>query len=319
VKISSTAGAPVPHRRRKHLITAVRVVFVVLMIAFVVVAVATQWQEISAQLRQMSTGVLLVSGVAATLGVFACMLCWRVVLSDLGSPLQIRVAGHVYFVGQLGKYIPGSIWAVVAQVELARVHDVPRTRTGSAYLVFALFYAGAGLLASAVTLPFLVTESSRGLLWLLLLILPLLVVLYPPVLTALLNRALRLVHREPLEHALSARGVAGAMVWGAVSWVLLGVHIWLIARDLGGSGASLLPLSIGGFALAWVVGFLVIIAPAGVGPRDAIIAALFVSQLPAGGPAALALVSRLILTFADVACAVALVAWQRAQRTARQG
>ena len=108
------------------------------------------------------------------------------------------------------------------------------------------------------------------------------------------------------------------MIWGAVSWVLLGVHIWLIARDLGGSGAALLPLSIGGFALAWVVGFLVIIAPAGVGPRDAIIAALFVSQLPAGGPAALALVSRLILTFADVACAVALVAWQRARRTAGQ-
>ena len=63
-------------------------------------------------------------------------------------------------------------------------------------------------------------------------ILPLLVVLYPPTQTALLNRALRLVRRPPLEHALSTRGVLTGLAWGGVSWLLLGMHIWLLARDL---------------------------------------------------------------------------------------
>jgi glycosyltransferase 2 family protein len=313
-EISSEAGATVPPRRRTHLINVVRVVFALLVITFAVIAVATQWQNVSTQLRQMHAGPLLAAGALAILGVFASMLCWRVVLADLGSPLKLHTASRVFFLGQLGKYVPGSVWAVIAQAELAREHHVPRTRTGTAYVVLVVLYVGSGFLVGAITLPFVLTGSARIYLWLLLLIIPLVVILYPPMLTALLNRTLHLMRRPPMEHALSERGVVIALAWGAVSWLFLGLHIWLLARDLGGTGAGLLALSIGGFALAWCVGFVVIIAPAGVGPRDAIIAALFASALPAGGPAALAVVSRLMLTFADVICALAAIGIWRGRR-----
>ena len=56
------------------------------------------------------------------------MLAWRALLADLGSPLPVRVAMRVLFLGQLAKYLPGStVWAVVAQTELAHDYDVPRS------------------------------------------------------------------------------------------------------------------------------------------------------------------------------------------------
>jgi len=48
-----------------------------------------------------------------------------------GLPAAIRVM----FVGQLGKYVPGAVWALAAQVELARDYDVPRRRSTTASLV----------------------------------------------------------------------------------------------------------------------------------------------------------------------------------------
>jgi len=246
--ISSETVETVSPGRRGRLIAVVRIVFALLVTGFAVAAVATQWSEVSEQLRNLHLGVLLVSGALAVLGVFASMLCWRAVLADLGSPLDLRNASKVFFLGQLGKYVPGSVWAVLAQAELGRAHRVPRSRIGAAYVVLIVLYVGSAFLVGGLTLPFVLTGASRTYLWLLSLILPLLVVMYPPTQTALLNRALRVVRRPPLEHALSMRGVLTGLAWGGVSWLLLGMHVWLLARDLGGSGARLLPLSIGGFA-----------------------------------------------------------------------
>ncbi len=50
-------------------------------------------------------------------------------LNDLGSPLPPAGSLRVFFLGQLGKYVPGSVWPAVAQMELGRdygCHSVSR-------------------------------------------------------------------------------------------------------------------------------------------------------------------------------------------------
>jgi glycosyltransferase 2 family protein len=305
-----------PAWRRKRLVAGLRVGFAVLVVAAAVYAVASHWSEVRQQLAQLHVGVVVLSGLAAVAGVVASMFCWRAALADLGSSLPVPAASRVFFLGQLGKYLPGSVWQVVAQMELAREHDVPRRRSASAYVVMVVVYLCAAVLLAGVTLPFVLTGAARRYLWLLVLLPVLLFVLHPPVLTRLLNAALRLIRREPLEHVLSARGTLSGLAWGLLSWLLLGVHIWLLAGDLGGTGGRLLPLSIGAFALAWALGLVVVIAPAGVGPRDAMLVAVFASALPDGAPAALAVVSRLLLTFADVFTALVTAVCTRSRRRA---
>ena len=88
------------------------------------------------------------------------MLAWRALLADLGSPLPLPAAIRVMFVGQLGKYVPGAVWAVAAQVELARDYDVPRRRSATASLVGMATTLVVGLVAAGVTLP--LTSATRS-------------------------------------------------------------------------------------------------------------------------------------------------------------
>ncbi len=64
--------------------------------------------------------------------IFAAMMAWRSLLADLDSTLPMPVAMRIFFLGQLGKYLPGSVWTVVAQADLGRDHSIPPRRTVAA-------------------------------------------------------------------------------------------------------------------------------------------------------------------------------------------
>jgi len=123
--------------------------------------------------------------------------------------------------------------------------------------------------------------------------------------TRLINRVLVLVRREPLEHPLSRPGVAKAVCWLLLMWVGLGTPVLLLGLDLGGDLAELWPAALGGFAAAWVAGFVVFVAPAGVGPREYVLVVVLQAVLPGGAAAALGLsvVVRLVMTAADLVLA----------------
>jgi hypothetical protein len=87
------------------------------------------------------------------------------------------------------------------------------------------------------------------------------------------------------------------------SWLALGAHFGVLVTDVAGNRSSLWLLSIGVFALAWVAGFLVVIAPAGAGVREAALVLGFAGVLAAGGVLALAVLSRVLLIVADVVLA----------------
>jgi len=96
------------------------------------------------------------AALAAVLGgIVATFLCWREVLADLGGRLPLAAGARVFFLGQLGKYLPGSVWPVMAQMELGRDYQVPERASGSAVGVFLLVLVGTGLVVAAATAPLL--------------------------------------------------------------------------------------------------------------------------------------------------------------------
>ncbi len=80
--------------------------------------------------RAIGPGYALASLAAVLVGLLASMSVWRALLADLGAALSLRAAFHVFFFGQLGKYVPGSVFAVAAQMELGRAQGASRSRVG---------------------------------------------------------------------------------------------------------------------------------------------------------------------------------------------
>ena len=131
----------------------------------------------------------------------ASALCWRALLASLGTQLAPRLSLHVFFLGQIGKYLLGSVFAVAAQAELARDHGVSRSRIVTVGLVFHRVLTSTGLLVAVPVLPFVSPDVLGKHFWVLL-FLPLgLLGLVPPVLNRLVG-----CQRRPKVNPLASLG-----------------------------------------------------------------------------------------------------------------
>jgi uncharacterized membrane protein YbhN (UPF0104 family) len=284
---------------------AVRLGFLAVALGFGVWAIASQWQAVSDGFARLSWPLLAGSLAAVLAALAAGMMMWRALLADLGSPLPLRDAAKVFFVGQLGKYIPGSLWPVLAQMEMGRDLGVPRPRSAAAFFLTYPVYLVTGLLVAVATLPAFAGDSVSRYAWLLVLLPVLAVGLRPKVVNGVLGLGLRLLRRPPLERPLSGRGVLASAGWAMAGWLAYGVHLALIVGGLGVGGPKAVALSFGAFALAWCLGFLVVVAPAGAGVREVAMIAALAPVLDRGSAIAAALCSRLIVSIGDLLCAAA--------------
>jgi uncharacterized membrane protein YbhN (UPF0104 family) len=270
-----------------------------LVVAALVWTIIDQWRPLQDEFAQLSIASLVLAGGAALASVLGQMLCWRELLCDLGSPLPLRPAGRVFFLGQLGKYLPGSVWPVVAQMELARDLQVPRRRTATTVLLFMLMNVVTAAALAGLTLPFTLTGRTAAAQWrwAFLLLILLLAVLHPTVLNRLTTLGVRLLRRPAPDERLSLRGVARAVGWTVLEWIAAGV---MLAALLHGFHSSVsLPLAVGAFALAWGAGFVVVVVPAGAGVREAVLVVLLSGQVGHAPALAAAFATRLLMTLAD--------------------
>jgi glycosyltransferase 2 family protein len=286
----------------------VRIGFVVLAVGLGVWAVYVQHEAVATGLRRVGVLTVLVALLTIIAGLVASLQTWRSLLASLGSPLPQAAAGRIFFIGQLGKYIPGSVWPVLMQTELAKAQHVPRARTATAAILAMVITLSAGLLAVIATLPFLTSGETAGYRWIVLAAPVLLIGLYPKIINPALGWLLRLAKRPPMEHPLTGRAVLVALAWALISWVLLSTHVCLLAVRLGARPGQAALLALGGFAFAWTAGFLVVFAPAGAGVREVILVATLKTVLDTGEATVITLVSRVLMSVADLVVA-GLAVW----------
>ena len=275
--------------------------FLVVALALAVWAVVSQRDEVSTALVELDPMLLMVALVLGLVYVVLTMLSWRAVLADHGTLLPMRTVAPVFLVSQLGKYVPGGVWNIVAAAEMGADHKVPRRRSVSAMLVTLLISIVTGLMLAAISMPFAPSALADRFGWVLFTLPLFLVVLLPPVLGRLVSLALRLTKGEPLEAPLRWRGIGTAVGWQLLAWIVAGAQVWVLAVGVGMAvDARTMLLCIGGYSFAWVVGFLVIVVPAGAGVRETILAIMLGVSLSTGGVLAVVLLSRVVLTAADL-------------------
>jgi glycosyltransferase 2 family protein len=299
-------------RRPPRWRAAVRLAVLVGFLAALTWSLAAQWAAVRPLLGQLSVGSLGAALAAVLAGILATFQCWRTVLAELGARLPVAAGARVFFLGQLGKYLPGSLWPVMAQMELGRDHEVPERTSAAAVGVFLLVVVGTGLAVATAAAPLLGPDEVGGYWWLAAALPVALLAAAPPVLNRLLGVAVRLARRPPLPAPLSTGGVLRAAGWALSSWLAYGAHVWVLASQLGAGGPLLLARATGAFAAAWCAGFLLVVAPAGAGVREAALVLLLGGVLARPQATVVAVVSRLLFVLGDLGWgAVALLAGRR--------
>src|ERR1700753_3997829 len=98
-------------------------------------AIDKEWKQVHHALGQISVLGSFEALLALLVMQFPTLCQWQTLLDGLGSPLRTTTAGRIFFIGQLGKYIPGSLWPILTQMELGARANVPRARSASASIL----------------------------------------------------------------------------------------------------------------------------------------------------------------------------------------
>lgn len=229
---------------------------------------------------------------------------WGRLVRELGGPdTGFAERNRIYFTANLGRYLPGKVWQIAGLAYLARDAGVsPLVATGAAVVGQALtlvgaFLVGAGALASLGPAWSAVVPWAAGAVGAVVV-----VVSVPPVFRRFVSVAFRVAGEAPPD-AVEAGGIGPSfgvrwIALYAVNWVAYGAGFWLLARSFGVSGGI---VAVGGaFAAAYLLGYLAVFAPAGIGVREGVLAALLSPVATPEAGVALAVVARLWATVVEL-------------------
>jgi uncharacterized membrane protein YbhN (UPF0104 family) len=275
----------------------------VVALAAAVIVVVRDRHQLADAVHRLGWPIIGASFALGLAGMFFIALLWRAVLLGLGAPAEVAISCRVFFISQLGKYLPGSVWPVVSQMEFGARRGIARRTMLSANVITLALSLMAGLALAAALLPFSSPDALGRFWWTFLLLPPLLACIHPRALPAVLDRMFGLVKREPLNERLTGRSIASALLWATLSWVLLGLHLYVVTHALGAHGAQALAAAVGGMAFAVAVGVIFVPAPAGAGIRDVALVAALSTVLGATDALAAALASRVLLVVVDLVLA----------------
>jgi uncharacterized membrane protein YbhN (UPF0104 family) len=265
----------------------------------IVLAFRSDWPEVSRQLADISLPLVLGAAVLAGGGLCCSVLAWLVIIRSLGETVDSRSGSRIFLVSQVGKYLPGSVWAAVAQVQMGSERGVGRRANLASFFLSLLAAIAAGLVVGVLAWSILLPAR-------LLFVVPALAVVlgvtrfalrqWPAVsgrLPATLSN--RLPAQRPSSRAL---GTAVAIL--CVGWVLNGLQFYLLAASLDLEADLLIIRSVAAYSVAFVGGLLFIIAPAGAGVREGILVIVLGDASSIGVVTAAALLSRVVVTVVDV-------------------
>ena len=265
-------------------------------------------KDFSSTFSQVGAGPVALSVGFGLIGVGATFLLWREILSGVGVSLPWGNGAQVFFVSQVGKYLPGSVWPVVMQMEAGRRRGATRAQMLWANLAALLLNCAVGLALATLLLPVYDSKALAQYWWCLLALPLLMVVLHPRLLPWLIDRVLRLLGRSPAGLSIQPAAEARAAVWSVLSWLALGAQLAVLVVASGSRGFSPVALAIGGMALAVPLGVLFLPAPAGAGIRDVVLLLVLRAVMPPGRALAVVVGSRAVLIVCDLALAGAAAA-----------
>lgn len=246
---------------------------------------------------------------------FVLIETWRIVLRGWGHPLPFWDAARIWTVSNLGKYIPGKVWALSAMAVMSEAKGVsPVVAAGAAVLITLIntvvgFLVVAATGASVLKLPQVVIV--------LVFVVGLFIVSLPPLLPALGRHAGRLLGREIVVPQLPMRTILAAALLTAVAWYMYGLAFGTFVAAVLGHAPGSESLYVAIFAGSYLIGFVALFAPGGLGVREVVMADGLRRAGFAIGPAYLVVVaSRLWLTVLEIVPALLFIGhgWITARR-----
>jgi glycosyltransferase 2 family protein len=297
--------------RRRRVAASLQIAGLAVLLGFLGYATRDVWDDAAPRLRDAS---MLDLGIAlGILAVYYLMFVegWRRILSSYDIHVPYRIALQAEMLSMLAKYVPGGIWTPAARVVAMRRAGVTDTSTVLAsVLLEAGLSAVAGVLVFLASLP-TVSDVDAPLLPLIGFGFLVALLLHPSAFRRLARIVLRPFGRVDVP-PLPYRTMLGLVAFYSVSWVVGGAALYFLLRSVDADTAvSAIPYLGGVSAVGAIVAVLSIIAPSGLGVREASMYGLMLAVAAEGAALGATVLNRIAITVVEAALLLAaVIAWR---------
>ncbi len=281
----------------KLFLRTLQVVFVFLLLFYVV---SPLWKSASAFKDTFMTlkPLSLVAGIIILSLVIICYpFLWKFILGSLGYGIKSRTAVISWIYSNIGKYMPGKVWQFIGRTALTK-------KVKPEITLFTVFLEVAISFSAAVMVFFLrfMVVKNMPILWLVyaaFLFLILLLVQHPKVVSFVLRIFAKLRRQEFCVSSMKLSIKNSIMLFFAyfVLWVFTGFSFWIMIQ---GSKINVGLLdAVTTYPISWILGYLFLIAPAGLGVREGVLMSLLKGIYPETVASAYSVLTRIALVTSD--------------------
>lgn len=253
---------------------------------------------------------LVLSGVFYGIGMLPSWWYWHISLVAMGQQPSWFRSCRAFFIGHLGKYVPGKALVVILRARYVSDEKVDATVAGVAVFVETLTLMAVGAMMASAILLFYVEHWE-----LLVLAIGLMICSSVPTLPPLFRRVVGIVKNKSgnpelqkaidgISYSLMGRG------WLAISfsWLLFGLSLWAAMRAIPTVHEvpwNSFPLLVATVSLAMVAGFLSLL-PGGAGVRELVVSSLLTPQFGMVIALSAAVILRLVWLVSELTISIIL-------------
>ncbi len=250
-------------------------------------------EDIKLAIRNINWYYIIFSYLLLLPSLFFYTYAWQLIIKELEKDKSISFFNSlgIITVTNLGKYVPGKIWFALSRIDFTKKFNFSEKNIFLSILLES-FYLFLGALF------YFIFFLKR---FFFLLILFLLIIITPHFFKIIFNFLLKIFKKESMKFSFPIKKSIFLLFIYILSWLFQGIAFFLLIKSfyLEVDIKNLFSL-IGIYALSWMLGFIVLIAPAGLGVREGSILFFLKSLFPIGIAGLIALLSRIWITIHEL-------------------
>ncbi len=301
---------------KRYVLIVTRFILVGVILFFVIRQIAHHWQEIQKYDWQTNWSYLILSVIVGIGVFFAFSSIWQKIMVGFGHRLSQKKAFRIFYLSNLGRYIPGKIWQLLGMLYLTKQAGISPESAGASFVLIELYAIPASFLVAVMAMliePKVLVDQvavmghkSAVIIAAVMVALSLVLILWPQKVLAIGNVILRKLKRPQATLTLDKKVALGIFVGYCLAWTLYGVAFWLFIRAVTENTGVSLIAAVGVFNAAYQIGYVAVFAPGGFGPRELVMGVMLTPFVGPIAPAVAILARVWSIVVESIAAMIAL-------------
>ena len=259
---------------KKHLFLAIKILIFLVVCGWVGWELYKSWDKIQEVPWILNYPLLALAGICYVVAYIPAAIYWRYAMQTLGQKPGVYEVFRAYYIGHLGKYVPGKAMVLIIRTGLVQSERTKITAAGASVFLETMTMMAVGTFVAAMTVALIVCFELREIEdrnWLMLWTLGIMVGTVLPILPPVFHFVTKRLKKFKIElEGLTFKTLAVGWMLNIPVWIMLGVSLWLVMQGLGMESKSVideLPVCILAISFSVVLGFASMI-PGGLGVRE---------------------------------------------------